>query len=235
MKRLYSRFFILAALAAAFTACLPKEEVLYSDVGMVTVLNSSKLLTDNGETYNITVNNSGSLLSDTLKRAMTRCDVLSAVEGKTNEYNVRLMEVAAAFCSRPVPVSIADEDAIGHDGVKVAQGWISGGYLNTYCYIAMYNPTKVDHELNLLYDNVRSNSDTLYFEMRHNAHDECPENPETSLYSFIIAGTYASFPLEGILPEGQKPIVHLQWDWYDGDELTLLRTKTTYSGDLTVK
>ena len=57
----------------------------------------------------------------------------------------------------------------------------------------MLRPTKVDHTINLVYDDIRSNADTLYFEMRHNALGECPENPDIPLTSFEFAGTYTSF------------------------------------------
>ena len=234
MKRLVS-LILMASAAALLPSCLPDaEELLYTESGMFTVVKSNQLLSDSGNIYDIVQNNSGADIPDTLKRVMALCDVLTKVPGTSNQYNVRLMEFAEAFVKDPVPISGMDESAIGHDGLNIKQAWVTGGYLNAYAFIAMFNPTKVEHELNLVYDDVRSNADTLYFEARHNAHGECPENEDTILKDFVFAGAYLSFPLDGILEEGKKPIVHLEWDWYIGDEYSFTRDKKTLFGDLNV-
>lgn len=234
MKRLVS-FILMAASAALLASCLPDpEEFLYTESGMFTVAGSNQLITDSGNIYDIVQNNSGADIPDTLKRVMAVCDVLTKTAGTSNRYSVRLMEFAGAFVKDPVPMSGMDESAIGHDGLNIKQAWVTGGYLNAYSFIAMFNPSKVNHELNLVYDDVRSNADTLYFEVRHNAHGECPENEDTVLKDFVFAGAYLSFPLDGILEEGKKPIVHLEWDWYVGDEYSFTREKKTHFGNLEV-
>ena len=234
MKRNIIRCLLTAATAAVLASCLPKIDYLYTDTGMCTVLSPTKLQTDNGEIYFITQNNSGGSISDTVKRVMIQCDVLSAVEGKTNEYNILLQDFAPAMVQHPVNMSTMDEAVIGNDGLNVSQAWVSGGYLNSYVYITILNPSEADHSINLVYDDVKSNSDTLYFEMRHNAHGESPENPDIPLNKFVFAGTYLSLPLDGILGEGQHPVCHLEWDWYDGDDNSFYRDKIRRSGNITV-
>lgn len=234
MKRTFIKCMVLAALAAVLASCFPDMEYMYTETSMCTLLSRDRLQNDNGDIFNITQNNSGSTIPDTVKRVMVRCDVLSAVEGKANEYNVRLMEFSGAFCHSPVKKSTMNEEAIGSNGLNISQAWVSGGYFNTYVLLAMLNPPQADHEINLVYDDVRSNSDTLYFEMRHNAHDECPENHTIPLTSFVFAGAYMSFPLDGILTSGQNPVCHIEWDWYDGDEYSFSSEKIHRSGDIKV-
>ena len=234
MKRSFIKFLVLTAFAAVLVSCFPDMEYMYTETGMCTILSKERLQTDNGDIFHITENNSGYLFPDTLKRVMVRCDVISAVEGKSNEYNVRLMEFSGAFCQPPVRTSAMDEEAIGDNGINVSQAWISGGYFNAYVQLPMLNPPQVDHAINLVYDDIRSNSDTLYFEMRHNAHDECPENHSIPITSFVFAGTYLSFPLEGILESGKNPVCHIEWDWYDGDSYSITSDKVHRSGNISV-
>ena len=234
MKRTFIKSLILAAFAVVMASCLPEMDYLYTDTSMCTYVSVNKLKTDSGDIYHIVTNSSGANIPDTLKRVMVRADVLNRVEGTSNEYNVRLMEFAGAMVQAPLLKSTLDEEAVGSDGVSISTGWISGGYINLYAYIAMLRPTAVNHKVSLVFDDIRSNSDTLYFELRHNAYDECPENPSIPLASFEFAGSYMCFPLDGILESGKTPVCHLEWDWYDGEEYNYSRTKSRRSGDLTI-
>lgn len=232
MKRMILKGALLAALIASTVSCLPDREYMYTDTGMCTVLGTVKLKNDNGDIYNVTENQTGGFIPDSLERVMIRCEVISATSGKSGEYDIRLNEFMPALVATPLPVSGHDEEAVGHDGINVTQAWVSGGYLNTYVNLTVKYPSDAEHDFNLLYDDVKSSADTLYLEVRHNAHGECPENPEASMASLRIAGTYLSFPLDGIFPSsGKKPVVHLAWDWYRDDNLYNPQ-KMTYSGDI---
>ena len=234
MKRTFIKAFLLAVMAAVLASCFPDMEYMYTDTSMCTYVSSTTLKTDAGEIYHITSNNSGANMPDTLKRVMVRVDVLNRIEGTSNEYNVRLMEFAGAMVQTPLTKSTMDEEAVGNDGVSISTGWISGGYFNAYVYIAMLRPTNVHHVVNLVFDDARSDADNVYFELRHNAYDECPENPSIPLASFEFAGAYMSFPLDGILESGKTPVVHLEWDWYDGEEYNYTRTKSRRSGEISI-
>ena len=236
MKAFVSRALLFFTAAALFISCLPEKEYLYSETGMCTRIGHDRLLTDKGLTYNVVENGSGMGIPDTLTRVMISCDVMSEVAGSSNEYNIRLLDFMAAYVADPVKAGTPEEEEAGHDGIGVAQAWVSGGYFNGYVTIAVPNPVVEEHALNLVFDEARSTSDTLYFEMRHNANGECPENEKYDLYAFQSAGTYVSFPLKGILPEsGKKPVVHVEWDWYDNDGVNITREKITRSGNLTVE
>ena len=235
------RSFIPKALSAALAAlllvsCLNKGEYLYSDTGMCTKIGADRLRTDGGAIYNIVENSSGSNFSQTSKRIMISCDVQSAVPGTTNEYNIRLIDFREALVDEPVTASAMTADTLGNDGINVVQAWVSGGYLNSYLNVTMKNYSDTSHDIKVLFDDVRSNSDTLFFKMRHNAHGESPENPEMSFNQLTLAGVYASFPLAGILPVGGNyPTVHLEWDWYTDEGSSYGREKSTRSGNLKVE
>ena len=235
------RAFIPKAISAAIAAlllvsCLNKGEYLYTDTGMCTRIGADRLQTDSGAIYNIVENSSGSNFSETSKRVMISCDVQSAVPGTTNEYNIRLIDFREALVDNPFTTSAVAIDTLGNDGVNVVQAWVSGGYLNSSLNITVKSYSDTDHDVRVLFDDVRSNSDTLYFQMRHNAHGESPENPDMSFNQLSLAGLYASFPINGILPVGGKyPIVHLEWDWYIDDSSSYSREKSTRSGNLKIE
>ena len=234
MKLKTLKYFILIAATALLASCFPESDYMYNDTGMFTLAGPTKLVADTGDIYYITENNAGAVIPDTLKRVMASCDVLEAVSGKQNEYNVRLNDFSGAICKAPVPLHAADAANVGTDGININQAWISGGYLNLYVSYALYQgATKDKHVINLVHDNIRSNSDTLYFEMHHNAHGDSPENTDISLYDFIFGGRYASFPISDILGTG-KPVIHIEWDWYIGDEYSYTREKSTHSGNIPV-
>ena len=236
MKSLVSKVIFIAFTAVLLISCLPDRDVLFTDSGMCTTLGRDRLQTDSGNIYNIVENDSGSLIPDTLKRIMVSCDVLSAVSCKSNEYDIRIIDFRGALCEEPVIASSIPLDTLGIDGVNVVQAWVSGGYLNSFLNITMMRNSDTAHDVNLLFDDFRSNADTLYFKMRHNAHGESLENPEMSLNDLAFAGLYASFPLNNILPVGGKyPIVHLEWDWYLDESSPGSREKSTRSGNIKVE
>ena len=236
MKSFIYKVLFIAVMAVLLISCLPDRDVLFTDTGMCTILGRDRLQTDSGNIYNIVENDSGSLIADTLKRIMISCDVLSAVSGKSNEYDIRIIDFRGALCEEPVIASSIPLDTLGIDGVNVVQAWVSGGYLNSFLNVALKKNSDTVHDINLLFDDFKSNADTLYFKMRHNAHGESPENPDQSLNDLVFAGVYASFPLNNILPVGGKyPIVHLEWDWYLDESIPGSREKSTRSGNLKVE
>lgn len=236
MKPSLSTVLFTAVTALLLVSCLPERDVLYSETGMCTTLGRNRLQTDSGNIYNIVENDSGSAISDTTKRVMISCDVISAVSEQSKEYNIRLIDFREALCEEPVLASSIDVDTLGQDGVNVIQAWVSGGYLNSFLNVAIMRNSDTVHDINLMYDDISSNADTLYFKMRHNAHGESPENPELSPSSLVFAGVYASFPVSGILPVGGKyPVVHLEWDWYVDDSAPVTSEKSTRSGNLKIE
>lgn len=234
MKRRIFKYLIIAASAALLASCLPDYEYLFTDTGMYTFAGPNRLQADSGDIYIITENKTGSEIPDTVKRVMAVCDVLSQVEGKEHEFRVRLNDYSIALCKPAVDKEGMDEEAIGNDGVNINQAWATGGYLNAYISYAVLPSSKKAHTVNLVYDSARSHSDTLFFELRHNAFGESPENTEHPLNSFVFAGAYTSFPIKDLVGNG-KPILHIDWDWYDGDEYSFRREKIRRHGDIPLR
>lgn len=233
MKHAVYKCILLAAALSILASCLPESDYMYSDTGMYTVISPLRLKTDSGSIYNITDNSVGPI-ADTLKRVMARCEVLRESNGRTGEYDVRIVDYMPAFVRDPLPAD-TDDTSVGHDGVKVTQAWIAGGYLNSYVNFTACNPTSTVHDFHLLYDALRSNADTLFMEIRHNAMGECPENETADYSKLVLAGTYLSFPIDGLIPaEGKKPVLHLAWDWYI-DDYVYNKEKTTFSGDILIQ
>ena len=236
MKAFVPKVISALFVAMSLISCLPDREYLYTDTGMCTRIGFDRLQTDAGAIYNITENNSGANIPDSVKRVMISCDVTSEVPGKTNEYNIRLIDFRSALCEEPVIASFTPVDTLGTDGIRVAQAWVSGGYLNSFLYVTMKRNSDTAHSINVLFDDIKSNSDTLYLTMRHNAYGESPENPEQDLNYLVLAGVYASFPLNGVMPVGgSSPIVHLEWDWYIEDGASITREKAPHTGNLKVE
>ena len=127
MKAFHSIALALVATAALSVSCLPNDEYLYSETGMCTRIARDKLLTDKGLTYYIVDNNSGSMIPDSVTRVMISCDVMSKLEGRSDEYNIRLLDFMAAFTTDPLVAGTDEAEAAGHDGVSVTQAWVSGG------------------------------------------------------------------------------------------------------------
>jgi len=237
MKKIFFKGILAASAIILLASCLPEREYLYSDAVMCTVINPVRLKSDGGNIYNIVENSTGSLIPDTLKRVMISCDVLSATVSTPSEYDIRIIDFLGAFSKDPVYAGSIEEGATaGDDPVKVTQAWISGGYLNGYINLLLKNPSEVDHDFNLVYDDARSTSDTLYFRMCHDAQGESPDDSGLSAAHFITAGTYFSFPIESILPQSDKSkAVYLEWEWFDSDDGSYSTETKTFSAKIVIQ
>lgn len=228
---------ILAILASALcmSSCNTDSTILYSDLCMVNVESPSKLITDAGLTYNI-VESSVSAIPDTVKRVMILCDVLEQSGASTEEYNIRLLNFAHVLTKQPVMKSTVDEEVIGSDGITPAQLWLGGEYLNGAIQFTSVINSKVSHTVNLVFDDTRSNSDTLYFSLHHNAHGESLENDEIPQSTLTVSSDYVSFPVTEYIPEGKDGIVlHLDWSWYKEEFGYLVKEKALHSFDFQLK
>lgn len=237
-KRTISILTAAAVAALSAVSCLPDKEYMFSDTGMCTPIAINRLRTDSGSIYNVTENSTGTGISDTLKRVMISCDVTSQVPGTSNEYNIRIIDWAPADCREAIYASSEEAATAGDDGLNIVQAWVSGGHLNTFSNFAVLYDSETEHDVNLVYDDFRSNSDTLYFKMHQDGRGESPQNEEYDIPRFAIVGCYSSFPISSIIDGttagGKAPILHLEWDWYDDDGM-ITRTKTTRSGNVLIQ
>ena len=236
MKK-YSKMLLMAVIAAlCAVSCLPEDDdAVYTDAGMCEIITPTRLKMDSGLIYNIVSNRAGDLEVG-MKRLMIQCDVLRVTEGKENEYDVDLLSYAQVVCKDVVRASEADDAALGDDAINIVEGWIENGYFNAYLQITGVTASKTEHLVNLVFNDVRSNSDTLYFEMRHNAYGESFDNPDISTADLSIMEGYTSFPITELRPAGSgKIVMHFDWEWFNIVNNVLSSEKCPSSGDLTYK
>lgn len=234
MKRTASILAILAS-AICISSCIQNDDILSTELCMVNIESPTRLITDAGLTFNV-VETSVSAIPDTVKRVMILCDVLRQTGASTDEYDVHLLNFAHVLTKHPVLKSTADEEVIGSDGITPAQLWTGGEYLNGAIQFTSVINSKVSHTVNLVFDDTRSNSDTLYFSLHHNAHGESLEHEDIPESMLTVASDYVSFPVTEYIPEGKDEIVlHLDWSWYKEEFGYLVKEKALHSVDIQLK
>lgn len=226
---------ILLICAAAFsvTSCLEDNDYMYSGLEMVNVLSANKFKADNGNVYNVVENEVGEI-PVSVRRMMISCDVLRNTNGLENEFDIRLREYAEAKTVEPVNSSEANEEELGNDVININQGWMTKGYFNALLQNIVLEGSEQEHSFNLVFDEQRSHSDTLFFQLRHNAFGDSLESEENRNKKFSFQNGYLSFPIDKYIPAGVGSIVfHFDWEWYfiNDDIMTLDRVKN--SGNIT--
>ena len=92
---LFKRITIIISMAAAAfgaASCEQDSTLRYGNFTMGNVVDG-KFVSDQGNTFNVVEQLCPGKL-DTMKRAIIICDVLKAAEGKNDEYDVRLRQMA---------------------------------------------------------------------------------------------------------------------------------------------
>lgn len=220
MKRLS---FLAAAVAVAAmfaTSCIDTGHILYSET-VIGDLRGGQFITDAGLTYTFTEQACEGRI-DTLSRIIAVCDVLEKTSETT--YNARLRDFAPVAVQSPKLKSMSSDEELGTDAINLAQGWFSSDYLNVFYNISMVPNSQTSHTIDLAFDDVRSNSDTLYFELRHNGFGEVYDNPEYTGKTSLASG-YISFPISQFVTGSKNMPVVLTWDWYVQSGESLLTEK----------
>lgn len=222
----------LLAFAAVFTSCIKEESILYTGTEMCKVLDRTHLYSDNGMIMNIVENFTDEIPEGT-ERVMINCDVLSESGTAQDEYDIRLIAFSPVNIIEPVASSTADQDSLGNDCIGIDAAWLGGGFINAYGVITMLVNSATEHTVNLEFDDIRSNSDTLYFQFRHNAFGESLDNRDLSEANITVSGQYYSFPIDNLVPAGKNSIVvHLESEWFETHDNVLSHDKKLFTGDL---
>ena len=218
MKRIITMVAAALCTLGAATSCLENEEdsVLIYGYTAIGNMKDGALLTDYGQTFHILQKEcEGSL--DTCSRVIVYCDILKQLDDAGNEYNIKVRSFTCPLVAEPIAASTAGE--VVSDPVEIAQGWLSGGYINVNYRHLYAAGTGVKHTVSLLYDDVKSNADTLYYTLKHNAFGETTGGGKYTLYDLSMKYGYASFPFTQHVPYSAASItVCLSWDWYTTDE-----------------
>ena len=212
---LFKRITIIISMAAAAfgaASCEQDSTLRYGNFTMGNVVDG-KFVSDQGNTFNVVEQLCPGKL-DTMKRAIIICDVLKAAEGKNDEYDVRLRQMAKVLDKTPVAAADATEGDIAVcDPVHIAQVWISGGYINMEIHFETKVNSKKQHLINLVFNGktVKEEGKTpaYSFTLRHNAfEDTLTENNKEDV--FVVGAGYVSFPIMGIMEEEQA-VIDLEW------------------------
>lgn len=95
----------------------------------------------------------------------------------------------------------ARSDSLGHDLIRVVRAAFSGNYINIGFEYFGYEGGK-EHMVNLVWDDTRPATDSVYLELRHNAMGEVDGGGGT-----LVSDTgLASFRLADLVPEGAHSI-----------------------------
>lgn len=221
MKRSSVLAVAVAVTALFATSCIDNGDILYSET-VIGNLRGGQFLTDAGLTY-IFKEQACDGHIDTLSRIIAVCDVLEKTSETT--YNARLRDFAPVAVRSPKLTSQSSDEELGTDAINLVQGWFSSDYLNVLYNIPMVPSSQTYHTIDLAFDDVRSSTDTLYFELRHNGFGEVYDNPEYTGKTALASG-YISFPISQYVPGGKSEIpVVLTWDWYVQSGESLLTEK----------
>lgn len=215
----------------ALTSCMKDSTIEYRNVAMGN-FTEGKFISDNGVIFNIR-ENAAAEFPDTVKRAFISCDILTQVGN--DEYDIRLTGVNPVFTKAPVDsTAVTEPDIFVEDPLNIAEMWVSGGYINMFIQVPMkYGSTKA-HLINLVRNDECKEEGTYEFTLKHNAFGEVITSADQD---FIIGGTYASFPVSGIL-EGDNCVICIRWTsqkstdtgWITETEKNTLRYEWTRGG-----
>jgi len=221
MKRNVLKFsFVVVCMFLSFS-CLDNDDEIYISYGVIKNVISPtnyEILTDKGNTLLVTKSYTGGEIIENDKRVLVNFEILSDKESNKNKYEVAVNGFYNLLSKPLVNESfiLEDEtvrrDSIGNDPFTYVNAWFGGGYINIdfETYFVKYSSTK--HLINLIWDDTRADSDTLYLTLRHNAYGEIPPKDDMTLYR---GAGICSFKLSNLLPQGvtSKP-VKLMWTQY---------------------
>ncbi len=144
------------------------------------------------------------------------CDILDATD--ENTFQIRLKSYEPVTITPALFKSESDPDFYGSDAVSFYQDWGLDDTKQTISLAAVTTSLKTSskvHRVNLVFDDERSNKDTLYFELRHQGFGESFENEDYDEKDFQVNTHYLTFDLSETIPSdaGSSIILRIDWDW----------------------
>lgn len=214
MKRAIGYITVVVLALVSFSSCLKDSDVLFTTT-VIADVEGTTLVTDNGIRYDIT--NTEEFDFTDIKRVVAM--VYAKKQISDTEYEGTIYAMAPVLVKDYLVKSAINEDEVGNDAVNLDGFWYEGQYISVRYNITSITGSETKHLLNLVYDDVRSGKDTVYFELRHNAYKESYEYTESlddsaseTKQTFEINTGYASFPCgEDFIKDGQ--VVHVDYEW----------------------
>ena len=214
--RIASIFSVCMLTACIFSACNTEGSLPLGITQEMMTASKGKLITDSGITFNLT--NSSSTFDLTHGRYWATCEIMD-MKSET-EYDVRLTALEPAISPDILVLSQIPEGKLGTDPICIHEDfWLSGNYINMRNSHFCLPDSDGTHAVNLVFDDIRSHDDSLFFILSHNSHGEKPDNPEYKDKTFVLTSYFTSVSFKDYIPAGSsKFIVTLDWKWYTNAE-----------------
>lgn len=203
---------LMTAGVLCLSSCKKEYDSYHFGVSYGNVVGTSEsynILTDEGLTLYIVDNDFIDAEVEDGQRVMANYTVLDRVE---KGYNVQLNFLYNILTKDPVFLSemtSEEQNQLGNDPLNVLSMSFGGKYLNVNMELMRKDP-ELAHFLNLVVDEQRSDNQTVYLTLRHNAYGDATSIPVSQR---------VSFDLSKLLPEGQQQInVYVEWTNYRGEQ-----------------
>ncbi|MGM9767524.1 MAG: hypothetical protein ACI3Z0_03565 [Candidatus Cryptobacteroides sp.] len=207
------RFSAALILLAGIVSCGKDTIVLGNCYTMGTVLSEDSFRTDENLIFNIVDgNNCSGIVYGT--RIFVNCDVLSALPGNADEYEVRVTALEVATVADAL--NIEPDLSIWNDAIEITDAWISGGYLNMYCVWIHKRNSAAEHRTGLCLETSEEVGDTLSFKVCHDGQGEGFYNDTKDVSELEVVSKIVTFPIEEFLPDGNVT-VKLTYKWHKSD------------------
>ena len=207
----YALWMLMGAVLVGLSSCKKEGESYRFGVSYGNIVGSADsyhIVTDEGTNLYVVEGASATEVVDG-QRVMANYSIEDRVE---TGYNIRLNFLYNILTKDPVFLSKITWDErreIGDDPLNVRSMSFGGKYLNVNIEVMRKNP-EVAHFINAVVDEQRSDDQTVYLTLTHNAYGD-----EAS----IPVAQWVSFDLSTLVPAGQQQInVYVEWTNYRGEE-----------------
>lgn len=213
MKRVH--WLPLAILAFSLSSCVSSSSLPISVFQGIVTASSGKLISDEGDEYTL-VNSQTEYPLDS-GRYMVSCDVLRKTGG--HRFEAVLNGIVKAEGSTVLKKSEASPEDLADDPLDIGDVWISGGYVNMRNTCISLKDSPTSHLVNLVFDDIASKEDSLFFYMCHNSFGEKPDNDEHKSKTFLVRTYYSSYNLDGVIPHSHSNrVITIRWCKYSDYE-----------------
>lgn len=236
------RFAILLLSFLSFVSCMEFDEPLFYFNEMADV-SGGCLVTDNGLKYKVTDGEMSANIASYSRVYVQGYATKSYEAGSTYDYDVKIesmWQVAVKDLVKVSSIQTEEDDTYGDSPILMSQSWLSGGYLNFILIVSHRRTQNYMGSVSLLYDDTKSSSNELFFELRNKQEGDTWENPEMDESSTVFENLLLSVPIESLIPAGMSTDqlkLNVEYKWFDAQDGAILPLHTTkvYSGTCTIE
>ena len=204
-------------LLAAMVSCGKDTIVLGNCCTMGTVLSDNAFSTDENLLFNIVEGMDCSGI-EAGARIFVTCDVLSAVPGNDNEFEVKVSGISEALNAEHLAET--PDPQVWKDAMAITDAWISGDYLNMYCAWIHKRNSIYKHRTGLCLNTSEELGDTLSFTVFHDGQGEGFYGDAQDVSDLEVEYGIVTFPIGEFSPAGNVTI-KLTFKWHKSDEQIL--------------